>query len=240
MTTFVLTHGGGMGGWVWKFVRPLLQAAGHEVFTPTFTGFGERIHLLSRDVDNATHITDIVNVLECEDISDCIMVGHSYAGTVLPGVNAVAAGRVRRYVYLDALIPRQGESIAEALGFMPREQAQGMVAMLRNGQGPIGSGVHHQQREMAQKEPHMMSREREKWLLEHLSDMPLLCTVNPIAVGAETIKAPVDYVAATHTIMKPMHERARALGWRVQQIQGDHAFIVGEPEATARLLLSVL
>src|SRR5712675_124453 len=240
MATFVLTHGGGMGGWVWKFVRPLLRDAGHDVFTPTFTGFGERIHLLSRDVDNATHVTDIVNVLECEDISDCMMIGHSYAGTVLPGVNAAAGARVRRYVYLDGLIPRQGESIAEALGFMPREQAQGMVAMLRSGQGPIGSGVHQQQREMARQQPHMMSREREKWLLDHLSDMPLLCTVNPIAVGAETISAPVDYVAATHTIMKPMHERARALGWRMHEIQGDHAFIVGEPEATARLLLSLV
>jgi hypothetical protein len=168
------------------------------------------------------------------------MVGHSYAGTVLPGVNAAAGARVRRYVYLDGLIPRQGESIAEALGFMPREQAQGMVAMLRSGQGPIGSGVHQQQREMARQQPHMMSREREQWLLDHLSDMPLLCTVNPIAVGADTLSAPVDYVAATHTIMKPMHERARALGWRMHEIQGDHAFIVGEPEATARLLLSLV
>lgn len=240
MTTFVLTHGGGMGGWVWKFVRPLLREAGHDVFTPTFTGFGERIHLLSRDVDNATHVADIVNVLEYEDISDCILVGHSYAGTVMPGVNATAGGRVRRYVYLDGLIPYEGESIAEALGFMSREQAQGLVEMVRSGQAPPGSGVHHQQREMAKLQPHMMSREREKWLLDHLSDMPLLCTVNPLAVGAETIRAPVDYVAATHTIMKPMHDRARALGWHMHQVQGDHAFIVGEPEITARLLLSLV
>jgi pimeloyl-ACP methyl ester carboxylesterase len=229
-----------MGGWVWKLVRPLLQRAGHEVFTPTFTGFGERIHLLTREVDNSTHVSDIVNVLKFEDISDCIMVGHSYAGTVLPGVDAVAGNQVRRYVYLDALIPREGESIVEALGFMSREQAQGMVNMLRSGQGPVGSGVHEQQREMAKKEPHLMPPDRQNWLLDHLSDMPLLCTVNPIAVGAESIRAPVDYVAASHTIMKPMHERARALGWRMHDIRGDHAFIVGEPEATAQLLLSLL
>jgi pimeloyl-ACP methyl ester carboxylesterase len=185
-------------------------------------------------------VSDIVNVLKFEDISDCIMVGHSYAGTVLPGVDAVAGNQVRRYVYLDALIPREGESIVEALGFMSREQAQGMVNMLRSGQGPVGSGVHEQQREMAKKEPHLMPPDRQNWLLDHLSDMPLLCTVNPIAVGAESIRAPVDYVAASHTIMKPMHERARALGWRMHDIRGDHAFIVGEPEATAQLLLSLL
>jgi pimeloyl-ACP methyl ester carboxylesterase len=240
MTTFVLTHGGGMGGWTWKFVRPLLQDAGHQVYTPTFTGFGERIHLLSRDVDNATHVADIVNVLKFEDISDCIVVGHSYAGTVLPGVNAIAGKQVRRYVFLDALITRPGESVAEALGYMSREQAQGTLAMLRSGQGPVGSGVHEQQREMAKKEPFLMSPERQQWLLDHLSDMPFLPIVNPQTVAAETIKAPVDYVAATQTIMKPMHERARALGWRMHEIEGDHAFLVGEPEATAKLLLSLV
>jgi pimeloyl-ACP methyl ester carboxylesterase len=239
MATFVMAHGGGMGGWVWKFVRPLLREAGHEVFTPTFTGFGERIHLLSREVDNATHVTDIVNVLEYEDIADCIMVGHSYAGTVLPGVHARAADRIRHYVYLDAIVPRQGESIAESLGFMPREAAENTLLMLRSGQSPVGSGVHLQQREMAKQQPHLMPREREKWLLDHLSDMPLICTVNPIAIGAETLRAPVDYVAARHTIMQPMHERARSLGWRMHEIEGDHAFIVGEPESTARLLLSL-
>jgi pimeloyl-ACP methyl ester carboxylesterase len=240
MATFVLTHGGGMGGWVWKFVRPLLKDAGHDVFTPTFTGFGERIHLLSRDVDHSTHVTDIANVLKCEDITDCVMVGHSYAGTVLPGLNAICGDRVRRYVYLDGLIPRAGESIVEALGFMPGEQAKSTAAMVKSGQAPAGSGVHLQQREMAKQNPHMMPPEREKWLLDHLSDMPLLCTVDAIAVGADTIRAPVDYVAATHTIMKPMHDRARALGWRMHEIHGDHAFIVGEPEATVRLLLSVV
>lgn len=228
-----------MGGWAWKFVTPLLRDAGHEVFTPTFTGFGERIHLLSRDVDNATHVMDIVNVLEYEDISDCIMVGHSYAGTVLPGVHAKAAGRIRRYLYLDALVLRQGESIAESLGLMPREEAQKTLAMLRSGQGPVGSGVHLQQREMAKQQPHLMPREREQWLLDHLSDMPLICIVNSIAIGAETIHAPVDYVAARHTIMQPMHERARSLGWRMHEIEGDHAFIVGEPEITARMLMNL-
>src|SRR3546814_628664 len=95
MTTFVLLHGGGMGGWTWKYVRPLLQKAGHEVLSPTFTGFGERIHLISRDISNSVHVTDIVNVLNYEDVEDAVIVAHSYAGTVATGVVAQAGDRIQ-------------------------------------------------------------------------------------------------------------------------------------------------
>ena len=80
MATFVLVHGAWHGGWCWKKVAPLLRAAGHEVYTPTLTGLGERAHLLTREVDLDTHIPDVVNVLEYEDLRDVILVGHSYGG----------------------------------------------------------------------------------------------------------------------------------------------------------------
>jgi pimeloyl-ACP methyl ester carboxylesterase len=232
-----MMHGGGMGGWTYKFIRPLLQAAGHDVFTPTFTGFGERVHLIGREHGHRTHVTDIVNVLHYEDLNDVVLVGHSYAGTVAPGVVAEAGDRIRRLVYLDAIVAHSGESIAALLGFMPAEQAAGLEALMASGEGPIGSGVHEQQRAMAKEHPMMMAPEREAWLLDHLSDMPLRCTVNPIEIGAETIKKPVDYVAAKHTIMAPMHERARALGWTMHEHEGDHAFLVGDPEGTAKFIL---
>ena len=238
MSNIVLLHGGGMGGWTWKFVRPLLQAAGHDVFTPTFTGFGERVHLIGREHGNVTHVTDIVNVLHYEDLTDVVLVAHSYAGTVAPGIVAQAGDLIRRVVYLDAIVPHAGESIAAMMGFMPADQAAGLDAMLASGEGPIGSGVHEQQRAMAKEHPHMMPRDRETWLLDHLSDMPLRCTVNPIAVGAESIRKPVDYVAAEHTIMGAMHDRARALGWTMHDHPGDHAFLVGDPEGTARIILA--
>ncbi len=239
MTTFVLLHGGGMGGWTWKFVRPLLREGGHEVFSPTFTGFGDRSHLIGRDVGTSTHVTDIVSMLEMEDVEDAVLVAHSYAGTVAPGVIAQAGGRVRRLVCLDTLVAHSGDRIAAMMGFMPLDQAEGLDAMLASGQGPVGSGVHEQQRAMAKDQPHMMPREREAWLLRHLSDMPLRGIVSPVVVGAETVKIPVDYVAAEHTIMGAMHERARALGWTMHAHPGDHAFLVGDPEGTAKLILDV-
>lgn len=239
MATFVLMHGGGMGGWTWKFVRELLEAKGHRVLTPTFTGFGERAHLIGRDVGNATHVTDIVNVLHYEDLSDVILVAHSYAGTVAPGVVAQAGERIARVIYLDAIVPHAGERIASLLGFASEDDMAGLDALLDSGQGPIGSGVHEQQRAMAKEQPHLMDRDREQWLLDHLSDQPMRATCCAIAVGAESIAKPVDYVAAKHTIMTAMHDRARALGWPVHDHPGDHAFVVGDPEGVTELILKI-
>src|SRR5689334_13867030 len=85
-TTFVLVHGAWHGGWCWKKLTPLLQAAGHQVVTPTLTGMGERSHLLAPEVDLDTHIQDITAVLEYEDLCDAVLVGHSYGGMVIAGV----------------------------------------------------------------------------------------------------------------------------------------------------------
>jgi pimeloyl-ACP methyl ester carboxylesterase len=239
MSTFLLMHGGGMGGWTWKFVREILEAKGHSVYTPTFTGFGERVHLIGRDIGNATHVADIVGVLTYEDLTDVILVAHSYAGTVAPGVVAAAGERIARVIYLDAIIAHAGERIASLLGFASEADMIGLDAMLDAGEGPIGSGVHEQQRAMAKEHPHMMDREREQWLLDHLSDQPMRATCCAIPVGSESLKLPVDYVAAQHTIMGAMHERARALGWPVHDHPGDHAFLVGDPEGVTELILKI-
>ena len=113
MATYVLVHGGGGGGWVWGRMAPLLRAAGHEVFTPTLTGVGERSHLLRPDTDLETHIADIQAVLFYEDLSDVILVGHSYGGMVITGVADRAPERIGHLVYLDAAIPRDGECLAD-------------------------------------------------------------------------------------------------------------------------------
>lgn len=64
MATFVLVHGAWYGSWCWQRVRKALETAGHDVFTPTLTGVGERSHLLSREVNLETHIQDVLNHAE--------------------------------------------------------------------------------------------------------------------------------------------------------------------------------
>jgi pimeloyl-ACP methyl ester carboxylesterase len=92
-----------------------LRAAGHDVFAPTLTGLGERAHLLTPEVDLDTHIEDIVAVLEYEDLTNVVLVGHSYAGMVIAGVAQKAAPRLAELVYLDAFLPENGKSLNDYL-----------------------------------------------------------------------------------------------------------------------------
>src|SRR4029450_13175141 len=113
MTTYLLVHGGWVGGWIWNRVAPILRKAGHDVFTPTLTGLGERAHLANPDIDLATHIQDVVSVLEFEDLKRVVLVGHSYGGMVITGVAERTAERLNHLVYLDAFVPRDGQSVAD-------------------------------------------------------------------------------------------------------------------------------
>lgn len=107
--TYVLVHGAWHGGWCWRDIAAALRAQGHTVFTPTLTGLGERAHLVNKFVNLSTHVTDIVKVFEFEDLSDVILVGHSYAGHVIPQVADRLKNRIRHMVYLDAVLAQDGK-----------------------------------------------------------------------------------------------------------------------------------
>ena len=106
MATLVLVHGAWLGGWVWSRVLPDLRARGHVVFAPTLTGLGERDHLLGPDIDLELHATDVLNLLEYEDLQRVLLVGHGYGGTVAQRVAALAPERIGRLAFLDATLAR--------------------------------------------------------------------------------------------------------------------------------------
>jgi pimeloyl-ACP methyl ester carboxylesterase len=116
MATFVLVPGGYSGGWQWRTVAKSLRARGHEVFTPTLTGLGERVHLARPDTDLGTHIQDILNVIHFEDLGDVFLVGYSYSGMVITAVADSIPERLRHLIYLDAFVPEDGQSLADILG----------------------------------------------------------------------------------------------------------------------------
>src|SRR5271154_7543097 len=111
MASFVLVHGGGHGGWCWSRLAPLLRAAGHQVYTPTLTGLGERSHLVTPDTDLDTHIADVVGVLKFEDLTNAILVGHSYGGMVITGVADRGLSRGGAPGFFHAPPPRDGENL---------------------------------------------------------------------------------------------------------------------------------
>jgi len=132
MSNYVLVHGAWHGGWCWRKLVPLLRAAGHEVYTPTLTGLGERAHLLTPNVDALTHIQDVLGVLACEGLQGGILVGHSYAGLLLPAIAERAAEPLAQLVYLDATVAASGQSL---FGRYPETRAQLAEAVRTEGDG---------------------------------------------------------------------------------------------------------
>ena len=116
MANFVLVHGAWHGGWCWPRVAEPLRRAGHQVFTPTLTGLGERAHLLDPQVNLITHVRDVVGVIEAEELDQIILCGHSYGGMVITGAaDAVRRGRIDSLVYLDAFVPEPDQSLIDCL-----------------------------------------------------------------------------------------------------------------------------
>jgi pimeloyl-ACP methyl ester carboxylesterase len=101
MSVYVLVGGGWLGGWCWQSVAHRLREEGHDVYPATLTGLGERIHLASPEVDLETHIADVVNLIEFEDLHEVVLLGHSYAGLVVTGVADRGPERISQLVYLD-------------------------------------------------------------------------------------------------------------------------------------------
>jgi pimeloyl-ACP methyl ester carboxylesterase len=116
MSTFVLVHGGGHGGWCYQKVKRILEDAGHEVFAPSLTGLAERSHLMSPAVDLDMHINDVVQLLYYWDLHDVVLVGHSYGGMVTTGIADRAADRIGALVFLDAANPTNGQSLVDVAG----------------------------------------------------------------------------------------------------------------------------
>lgn len=111
MSTFVLVPGAWLGGWCWQRVASTLRNEGHDVYSVTLTGLGEREHLGYPSVGLATHVQDVVNLLDFEGLTEVILVGHSYAGMVVGSVASQRPERLRQLIFLAANLPHAGESI---------------------------------------------------------------------------------------------------------------------------------
>jgi pimeloyl-ACP methyl ester carboxylesterase len=108
--TFVIVHGGWGGSWALRPIEQRLRAQGFEVYRPALLGSAESAHLPVRAISLETHIQQIVNLIRYEDLHDIVLVGYSYSGMVVTGVADRIPDRIRHLIYLDALLPENGES----------------------------------------------------------------------------------------------------------------------------------
>src|SRR5690349_7037243 len=113
---YVIVHGAWGGSWAFKNVDEIMSNHGNVIYRPSLTGQGERVHLSSPDVDLNTHIKDVVNLILYENIKNVILVGHSYGGMVITGVADSIPDRIKRLIFLDAILPNDGQSLATSRG----------------------------------------------------------------------------------------------------------------------------
>ena len=224
--TFLLVHGAWHGGWCWKKLIPVLHAGGHQVFAPTMTGLGERSHLIAPDIDLDTHVNDVVAVLECEDLQNVVLVGHSYGGMVIAGVADKAASRVAQLVYLDAFLPEHGKSLKDYAP-VPPTKADGWRVPPPG--GPSSFGV-TSARDIA-------------WMEKRLGDQPLKTFTQPLRLSItnafglkssfiQCTKAPFFAEAADRA--KRQRFPYRAL------LSAGHDAMVSDPTTLAKTLLSLV
>jgi len=133
MTTYVLVGGGWLGGWCWQKIARQLRDEGHDAYPATLTGLGERVHLASPQVDLDTHITDVVKLIEFEDLNDVVLLGHSYGGLVVTGAADRIPERISELVYLDTAPLPDGGSLIEKFPPELRERTEEQVQELGEG-----------------------------------------------------------------------------------------------------------
>ena len=236
MASFVLVHGGGHGGWCYQRMAKLLRTAGHEVYTPTLTGLGERVHLVGPHVDLDLHVTDICNVLQFEELTNAIVVGHSYGGMVISGVADRALSRVGHLVFLDAAHPRNGEALvdsAPALMDFARSSSR-MVNGIELVMWPSPEVVEM----MGVTDPKDAA-----WLMDKLTPHPWKCFEQPLRLVNEAAMRKIPYTninASWSMKVRPPESSRRACeGERVWEVDTGHDLMITEPKATADLLLRV-
>lgn len=203
-TRYVIVHGAWGGGWAWRQVDSLLTARGHSVHRVTLTGLGERVHLATPDIDLATHVQDVVNTLLFEELTDVVLIGHSYGGMVITGAADRVPERIRRLVYLDAFLPEDGESVQALTGGRgPGAQATNgfLVPAWRRPDAPPPGDVPHPAKTFSQP----------------------LSLKNPRARQIPgTYILTIDAPGREDATFSPSAARARARGFTVQEMVADH------------------
>jgi pimeloyl-ACP methyl ester carboxylesterase len=228
MATFVLVHGAWSGSWGYTRLARLLRAAGHEVWQPSLTGLGERSHLSHPGITLSTHVQDVVNVFEYEELTDVVLVGHSYGGMVITGVSSRCADRIRALVYLDAFLPENGQCLFDV-------SAQSSLTAFMESQKATPGLVPFMGIAATSDDPEVAEQRRRK-----LSPQPLLTLTEAVRLdGSERAIRNRTYILATRRpgfqrfYDKVKDDRA----WKVHTIDTGHVVQMEDPEGLAKLLL---
>jgi pimeloyl-ACP methyl ester carboxylesterase len=228
--TFVLVHGAWHGGWCWRRVADRLRREGHAVFTPTLTGLGERSHLLQSGIDLATHVADVVNVMQWERLADVVLCGHSYGGFVISGVAEVIPDAIRAIVFLDAFLPENGDTILKLTGPAVRDAIR---AALQRGELAVPPRP---------AEAFGVNAADRQWVDSLCVPQPIGTFTSPIALGGARERITRKTYIRAKAYDNPAFDRALSVAqsdpsWRCYEIACGHDVMVDRPDRLSELLL---
>ncbi|HEV2125945.1 MAG TPA: alpha/beta fold hydrolase [Chloroflexota bacterium] len=237
MANIVIVHGAFGGGWEWTPVARMLRARGHDVFTPTLTGMGERSHL-GPAVGLSTHIEDVVAVLQFEDLREVVLCGASYGGMAVTGAADRVADRIALVIYIDALVPRDGQSgldlLPESFGELVRSVAD------KHGHGwmPIPPVV---------LPPEGLIPEDERaHYVALLGPQPVATFTEPVRLTGAIDRLPRAFIRCTRSTLDvggdpiaPMASLAQAEDWPYRELAAPHDPHLFDPLGTAAVLHSL-
>lgn len=243
--TFVLVPGAWAGSWAWSKVIPLLRAAGHDVYATTPTGLGDRVHLADPRIDLDDWVTDVVNVLEYEDLTDVILVGHSFGGFIISGVAAQVPERLSQVVYFDALLPEHDGDSGYDFWHYPNEGIGNDYRLGLEAGWPgfeiANPGTEEWLRGM------IHDQDDADWYISKMAPQPMAVSATPIHLGDPAALPHVfiylteDKGPAAEDDFTRIAERVRAdPAWTVIDVAGNHMILVNDPQATAEALLSLV
>ncbi len=239
MATFVLVHGAWHGGWCYRDTARALRAAGHDVFTPTHTGLGERAHQGSENITLETHIRDIIGCIEAEELNDVILCGHSYGGMVITGVADRLAARIKALVYLDAFVPESGQSVIDLLPIaLGPEVSAGFIGAFR------GTATDGGRMTPIPAEGFNVKADNRDWVDRRCVPQALATFEMPVLLtGAGAAVTHRTYILADGWDPSPFRHFAARFegqpGWKVVKLPSSHDVMVDLPHELAAELLTL-
>jgi pimeloyl-ACP methyl ester carboxylesterase len=232
LTTYVLVHGAWHNGRAWDRVVPLLESAGHRVHAPSLTGYGDKAHLLGPEVGLDTHVDDVVDLITGEDLTDVVLVGHSYAGLVVSSTANRVPDRIGRLVYLDAMVPEDGET---AVDVMPVSQVLIDLALASESGWRVPPMPETPAGLFGVTDPADVA-----WLRSMLSDQPVLCLQQPVHLDNPAVGSiPRTHVHCTVGIPEGLERRPVPVDAEVHELATGHDCMITTPVELAELLLKL-
>ena len=231
---FLLIHGAWHGGWVWNEISEILNYQGCNVSTPTLTGLGEKKHLLTSKITIDTFIEDVVNHIIFENLNNIILIGHSFAGSVISGVADKLKDRIQKLIYFDAMILIDGQ---KPFDITPKETVKQRIELAKkfgnNISIPAPSadafGVFDIKKSLLLEEkltPHPLSAFQSKLVLK-----------NEVGNGI-----PLSYIFCTKPVYKSLEssrEVVRKMKWPIFELNSGHDAMLTHPKETLNLLMKI-